>query len=84
MGIKYNPFTGNFDLVGDDSQGLTEDEVKVLILEMINNIATTNRNHLGNLMYAYDPITCKYVEMAPIPVTDENGNIVVADPDVGD
>lgn len=80
--IQYNPFTGNFDFVGEGSEGLTEDQVKVLILEMINNIATTNRNHLGNLMYTYDPVTCKYVEMAPIPVTDENGNIVVADPDV--
>ena len=82
MPFRFNPMTGNFDLVGDGTGGgLTEAEVRSMILEMINNIATTNRDHLGNLMFTYDPVTCKYVEMAPIPVTDENGNIVVADPE---
>ncbi len=80
MPYQFNPLTGNFDLVSGSS-GLSEEEVRSLILEMINNIATTNRNHLGNLMFTYDPVTCKYVEMVPIPVTDEDGRIVVADPE---
>jgi len=79
MPYVFNPLTGNFDAVRKAS--LTEEEIREMILQTINNIATTKYNALGNLMYVFDPVSCKYVEMAAIPVTDEDGNIVVAEPE---
>lgn len=77
MPYVFNPLTGNFDAVG--TKGLTENEVKSLILEYINRIATTDRNALGNLNFFYDPTACKWVEAGHQIVTDEDGNIVVED-----
>jgi len=72
----FNVFTGNFDFV------LDEEAIKKMIcekaLEAIQGIQTGNTNELGNTYYTYDPVACKYVPLPPIPITDENGNIVVS------
>ena len=81
MPYVFNPLTGNLDAVRSKVDGMTEDEVRALILAYINGIVTSDRNALGNLNFVYDPVECKYVEMQPLPVTDENGNIVVEEPE---
>lgn len=76
MPFTFNPITGNLDVVRN-ATGLSEAEVRALILKYINAIVTSNRNALGNLNYAYDDKICKYVEMQPLPITDENGNLIL-------
>ncbi len=76
MPYVFNPLTGNFDAV---IRARTDGEIKDLILEMINKIATSDRNALGNLNFFYDPVACKWVEAGHQIVTDEDGNVVVED-----
>jgi hypothetical protein len=80
--LTFNTFTGNFDYVVD------EEYIKKLAcekaLEAIQGIQTSNTNALGNKHFTYDPVACKWVELPPIPVTDENGNLVVSLKDTED
>ncbi len=75
MAYKFNPMSGNLDLVIADAT------IAKIACEQavaaIGRIVTTDRNALGNRNFFYDPTACKWVEAGPQIVTDENGNIIV-------
>ena len=77
MPFKFNPFLGNFDQVVSDAHILTI--AKGGAAEVVRSIPTSNTNDMGNTNFVYDHVTCKWVEQDPIPVTDENGTIIVGD-----
>ncbi len=77
MAFKFNPLSGNFDMVAADSH--IERLACQKAMALIQSIPTSNTNALGNTNFVYDPVTCKWVEQDPIPVTDENGTIIVGD-----
>jgi hypothetical protein len=77
MPFKFNPFLGNFDQVVSDAHILQI--AKGGAAEVVRSIPTSNTNAMGNTNFYYDHVTCSWVEAGPIPVTDENGNIIVED-----
>jgi hypothetical protein len=75
MAFKFNPFSGTLDWTICDAKVAiiaNEEAVKV-----VNNIATSSVNALGNPNFFYDAVACKWVESGPIVVTDEDGNVVI-------
>jgi hypothetical protein len=42
-----------------------------------NRIVTHDKNQAGNALKLIDPVTGQYVDLGPLVVTDENGNVVV-------
>ena len=75
MPFKFNPFLGNFDQVVSDAHILAI--AKGGAADVIRSIPTNNTNALGNTNFYYDPVACAWVEAPLVPVTDEEGNIIV-------
>ena len=57
-----NPFTGELDGVLKFNP---------------DRIITHSNNQAGNPLMIYDPVSGNYMEMQPLIVTDNNGNVVV-------
>ena len=74
---SFNPFTGNFDMT------LSPEYIKQLAqkaaADLVDSIATSDVNALGNKRFSYDPVACKWVEMPPMIVTDGDGKVVYED-----
>lgn len=79
MAFRYtfNPFTGNFDRTL--SEKFVRETAKAEAEKVVDSIATSAENALGNKRFSYDPVACKWVEMPPLIVTDENGKVVYED-----
>ena len=59
--IDFNVFTGEFDLVRSFNP---------------NRIITHMFNQAGNPLKLYDPVTGLYMDLGPMVVTDNAGNVV--------
>ena len=77
MSFKFNPLSGNFDMVAADSH--IERLACQKAIALIQSIPTSNTNALGNTNFYYDPVACAWVEAPLTPITDENGKIIVGD-----
>jgi len=60
--FEFNPITGELDLVTEFNA---------------DRIITHTHNNAGHLMMTYDVPSGSYIEMEPMIVVDNNGNVVV-------
>lgn len=60
--LEFNPLTGEFDLVTEFNA---------------DRIITHVNNSAGHMMKMYDPASGTYIDMDPLTVVDNNGNVVV-------
>ena len=75
--FTFNPFTGNFDKT--ISELFVRKTAKEEAEKVVDSIATSSENALGNKRFSYDPVACKWVEMPPMIVTDDDGKVVYED-----
>ncbi len=68
MPYKFNPFTGNLDLVSSGSTPTSTFDANVILTH--SNFST------GNPLQIYDPKSGAFVDMGDLIVTDEEGNVV--------
>lgn len=75
--FTFNAFIGNMEKVL--STKFIKDTAKAEAEKVVDSIATSSENALGNKRFSYDPVACKWVEMPPMIVTDEDGKVVYED-----
>lgn len=59
---EFNPLTGELDLISEFNT---------------DRILTHTRNSTGHMLTTWDPRSQKYIDLEPLIVVDNNGNVVV-------
>lgn len=60
--VEFNPITGKFDLTTKFNE---------------NRILTNEYNAAGHKLVVFDPASGTYMDMDPVVVTDNEGNVLV-------
>lgn len=68
MAYRFNIFTGTLDIAGGSNPGPSIE----------SEIVTHELNAAGNLLVIYDINSLQHIAMGPLPVVDNNGDVVKA------